>query len=47
MPRADPLRLFAGICGSRLVVYPDTGHALHWELPQRFAADLTEFVRGT
>lgn len=47
VPRADPLRLHAGIAGSRLVVYPDTGHALHWEMPERFAADLTEFVRGT
>jgi pimeloyl-ACP methyl ester carboxylesterase len=25
-------------------VYPDTGHALHWERPERFAKDLQEFI---
>ena len=26
------------------LIYPDAGHALHWEEPQRFAADLAAFV---
>lgn len=29
---------------ARLLVYEGTGHALHWEQPDRFAADLLEFV---
>ena len=26
------------------LIYPDAGHALHWEEPKRFAADLAAFV---
>ena len=37
--------LTAAIAGSRLVVYPDAGHGLHWEEPERFAADLTAFAK--
>jgi pimeloyl-ACP methyl ester carboxylesterase len=29
---------------ARLVEYPDAGHAMHWEEPQRFALDLSRFV---
>jgi len=32
------------IPGSRLIPYPETGHALHWERPLRFTRDLTEFM---
>ena len=34
-----------GIRQTRFIIYPDTGHALHWEAPRQFAADLTDFVR--
>ena len=34
----------AAIDGARLVVYPGAGHAVHWERPERFAADLANFV---
>ncbi|HEU4830142.1 MAG TPA: alpha/beta hydrolase [Gemmatimonadales bacterium] len=27
--------------------YEDTGHAVHWERPERFAEDLDEFIRRT
>ena len=26
-------------------VYENTGHALHWEQPERFAKDLSEFIQ--
>lgn len=28
-------------------VYPDTGHALHWEQPEKFAKDLLAFIAST
>jgi non-heme chloroperoxidase len=34
------------IANSRLVVYEGTGHALHWEEPERFVKDLTAFIKG-
>lgn len=32
------------IKNSRLIIYEGTGHALHWEQPQRFVKDLTAFI---
>jgi pimeloyl-ACP methyl ester carboxylesterase len=32
--------------GSRLVVYNDGGHSLHWEEPERFAADVAKFIES-
>ena len=43
-PRPDQDALQTAIAGSRLVVYERAGHALHWEEPERFAADLVNFV---
>jgi non-heme chloroperoxidase len=42
--RGDQDALLRAIPGSRLAVYPDTGHALHWEHPARFAKDLVAFA---
>lgn len=36
--------LVAGIPGASQLIYPNAGHALHWEEPQRFVADLATFV---
>ncbi len=43
-PRGDQEALRAAIEGSRLVIYPGVGHALHWELPERFAANIAAFT---
>jgi len=37
-------QLLAAFEGARLIVYDSTGHAVHWEQPQRFADDLVSFV---
>ncbi|RPI29103.1 MAG: alpha/beta hydrolase [Acidobacteria bacterium] len=42
--RSDEDELLAAIAGSRLIVYESAGHALHWEEPERFAADLVAFA---
>lgn len=42
--RKDQDEFLMNIKGSKLLVYKETGHALHWEQPERFAKDLVEFV---
>ena len=42
--RADQDVLTSKIPRARLVVYRDTGHALHWEKPAEFARDLLAFL---
>jgi non-heme chloroperoxidase len=44
VPESDQETLLATIAGSRLETYRGTGHAVHWEEPARFAADLVSFV---
>jgi pimeloyl-ACP methyl ester carboxylesterase len=44
IPQSEQEALAVGIAGSQLVVYPGTGHALHWEEPSRFASDLVAFI---
>ena len=46
VPRSDQERLAARIPGSRLLVYRGAGHVVHWEAPERVAADITRFVGG-
>lgn len=44
VPRSDQEALAAAIPGSRLVAYEGTGHVVHWEQPERVAADLVRLV---
>lgn len=43
--RSDQEAQTAAILGSQLVTYEGTGHAVHWEEPERFATDLAAFVK--
>jgi pimeloyl-ACP methyl ester carboxylesterase len=45
VPRSDQDVLTAGLRNSRLLVYVGTGHAVHWEMPTRVAADLSVWLR--
>jgi len=45
-PENDQYALKNAIKNSKIEIYNGTGHALHWEEPQRFADDLVEFVNG-
>jgi pimeloyl-ACP methyl ester carboxylesterase len=40
----DQAALLEAIAGARLRGYAHAGHALHWEEPARFAADVAEFI---
>lgn len=44
VPRSDQDDLLARIPDAELRIYEGGGHALHWERPGRFAADLVEFA---
>jgi non-heme chloroperoxidase len=44
--KADQDLLNRSLKGSTLKIYEGTGHAIHWEEPQRFATDITEFITG-
>ena len=43
-PRSEQEALLAAIPGAELKVYPETGHALHWERPAEFVRDLDAFL---
>jgi len=44
--REEQQVLAAAIHDAKLVSYAEAGHAPHWEEPERFAADLLDFVRS-
>jgi pimeloyl-ACP methyl ester carboxylesterase len=45
-PRAEQDGLVRAIRGARLIVYPNIGHAPHWEQPDHFVTDLRNFLEG-
>ena len=42
--RAEQDALVAGLGDGVLKVYPETGHALHWERPAQFVRDVEDFI---
>ena len=46
-PQAAQDALVAGLPNAILRVYPETGHALHWERPGEFVRDLEDFIIRT
>jgi non-heme chloroperoxidase len=46
-PREEQERLAAAIPGATLKVYPETGHAVHWDRPEQVVRDLEEFMKDT
>lgn len=44
-PREEQERLAEAIPGATLKVYPDTGHAVHWDRPEWVVRDLEEFMK--
>jgi pimeloyl-ACP methyl ester carboxylesterase/tetratricopeptide (TPR) repeat protein len=43
-PRSEQDSLVSALPNAVLKVYKDTGHALHWERPEKFATDLQAFI---
>ena len=46
-PREEQERLAAAIPGATLKVYPESGHAAHWERPKWVVRDLEAFMEET
>src|ERR687894_2634605 len=46
-PREEQERLAAAIPGATLKVYPETGHAVHWDRPEWVVRDLEAFMKET
>src|ERR671915_1659727 len=46
-PREEQERLAAAIPGASLKVYPETGHAVHWDRPEWVVRDLEAFMKDT
>ena len=44
VPKSDQDALASAIAGAQLIVYPDAGHSVYWENPQRCASDIARFI---
>jgi non-heme chloroperoxidase len=45
--REEEVRLARTIPDATLKVYPDSGHAMHWERPEEVVRDLEAFMKET
>ena len=45
-PRSQQESLLEMIPSAQFEVYAETGHAVHWEQPERFVRDLNRFISG-
>lgn len=45
--RPEQDSLVRTLAQAELKVYPETGHALHWERPEQFVKDLEDFIRSS
>ena len=43
-PRSEQDILTSGLPNAKLLIYPDSGHAPHWEEPEKFANDLNKIL---
>lgn len=43
-PESDQEDLLARIRNAKLIIYQNTGHAVHWEEPERFTNDIVNFI---
>jgi pimeloyl-ACP methyl ester carboxylesterase len=46
-PREEQERLATKIPDATLKVYPESGHAAHWERPEEVVRDLEAFMKST
>jgi pimeloyl-ACP methyl ester carboxylesterase len=46
-PREEQDRLASTIPNATLKVYPETGHAVHWERPEQVVRDMEAFIKDT
>jgi pimeloyl-ACP methyl ester carboxylesterase len=46
-PREEQERLAEAIDGATLKVYPESGHATHWERPEWVVRDLEAFTKDS
>ena len=45
-PESSQYKMVKEFANAKFIIYPGTGHALHWEQPLRFAEDLVSFIQS-
>ena len=44
--RNEQAALLGRLHDAVLKIYPETGHALHWDRPDQFVRDLEDYIRA-